>query len=411
MRFLHLGDLHIGKAVSNFSMADDQIYILDEICRIAEEEKADALLISGDIYDKEVPSARAVCIFDDFIVKISRIVSKIYIISGNHDSSDRLSFANRLLKHNGVYIAGDYNEDKPYELFTDEYGDVKIYMLPYLRHNEAIRISGGEGGSYGTAIWDIIKKTGASKGERNILMAHLFVTDGEKKPYLSESEFLPQNVGTIDSVDVSAFDCFNYVALGHLHRPQHIGRQTVRYSGSPLCYSRSEAQEYTVDSHDFSLKRTHSHTDNVSIEKSVPVVTMDGDGNVSIKLAPLVAEKQMLAIRGSINDICRAGLNRDLCRKNDYVYAVLTDEGILVNPIARLRSVFPNAMPPVFAALNNSEKDERLRASVDDEDMELSVGDLFKKYAAMIIGESINPQEEKFIDSIAQEQEKTEGEN
>ena len=236
MKLIHLSDLHIGKRVNEFSMIEDQEYILKQILKIIDNEAPDGVIIAGDVYDKSVPSAEAVELFDDFIVRLSKRDLPVYIISGNHDSPERLAFGNRLMVSSNIYFSSVYNgKTERFEL-ADEYGTTAIYMLPFVKPSHVRRFYPDDKiESYTDAIEVAVREMKINQGNRNIIITHQFVTGAER----SDSEDI--SVGGTDNVDASAFDSFDYVALGHIHRPQNVGSETIRYCGSPLKYSFSEA--------------------------------------------------------------------------------------------------------------------------------------------------------------------------
>ena len=218
MIFIHLSDLHIGKRVNEFSMIEDQEYILKQILNIIDGEAPDGVIIAGDVYDKPVPSAEAVELFDDFIVRLSKRDLPVYIISGNHDSPERLAFGNRLMASSGIHFSSVYNgKTERFEL-TDEFGTTAIYMLPFVKPSHVRRFYPDDKiESYTDAIEVAVREMHLNQDERNIIITHQFVTGAER----SDSEDI--SVGGTDNVDASAFDGFDYVALGHIHRPQNVG--------------------------------------------------------------------------------------------------------------------------------------------------------------------------------------------
>ena len=234
-----MADLHLGKRVNEFLMIDEQKHILNQIFEIAVNNKIDAVIIAGDIYDKTIPNNDAVILLDDFLTRLTLENIAVIIISGNHDSSERLNFGSRLMEKNDVYINGIFDGKLKKVVLNDEYGDINIYTLPFVKPAQVSAFyPDAEIKTYDNAVKYIIDNTYINTDERNILVAHQFVTSGTESPEHSESESI--SVGGIDNVDVSAFEKFDYVALGHLHKNQKIGRDTIRYSGSPLKYSFSE---------------------------------------------------------------------------------------------------------------------------------------------------------------------------
>jgi len=316
MKFFHLSDLHLGKRVNEFSMLEDQGDILQKIIVLAKENKPDAVLIAGDVYDKSMPIVEAVQLLDRFLVWLNELGIAVFIVSGNHDNAERVAFGAELLKNSSVHIVQSYNGKIAPITLSDGYGDINIWMLPYLKPSLVRRhFPDRDVITYSDAISAALSNANLDASARNVLIAHQFVTGA----VTSESEEI--SVGGSENVDSSIFDGFDYVALGHIHRPQQIGRETLRYSGTPLKYSFSEA----------------SHT------KSVTVVDMDGKGVITITELPLVPLRDMREIRGTYNEI----MNRNSYRgtnTEDYIHIVLTDEQDEPDAMAKLRNVYPNLM-------------------------------------------------------------------
>lgn len=223
MRLIHLSDLHLGKRVNEFSMLEDQEYILTKIINIVDNEKPDAVIIAGDVYDKSVPSAEAVELFDDFLVRLSKRHLKVVVVSGNHDSSERIAFGGRLMDANGIHISPVYHGEITPVTMEDEYGVLNVYMLPFLKPVNVRRFfPDAEISSYTDALRVAVNQLRINADERNILVTHQFVTGAVR----SDSEYI--SVGGTDNVDSSVFEGFDYVALGHIHRPQSVGKETVR---------------------------------------------------------------------------------------------------------------------------------------------------------------------------------------
>lgn len=319
MKLLHIADLHIGKRVNEFNMIDDQKHILEQILRITGDEKPEGILIAGDVYDKSQPSTEAVELLDDFLTKLIAFEQPVFMISGNHDSPERLSFGNRIMQKNGLYIAGSFENGLKKILLEDEYGIVNIYLLPFLKPAMVKPFFDQSIVSYDEAVRRLISTAQINEHERNILLVHQFVVNGAQQPERSESESL--SVGGLDNVDVSVFDAFDYVALGHLHRPQKIGRDTVRYAGSPLKYSFSEAHH----------------------QKSVTILELGVKDELSIKQLPLYPLRDLREIKGPIAELLRIGREEPESAE-DYIHATLTDEEEIYDAIGQLRQVYPNLM-------------------------------------------------------------------
>ena len=316
MKFFHLSDLHLGKRVNEFSMLEDQWDILQKIVVFAKEHKPDAVLIAGDVYDKSMPIVEAVQLLDRFLVWLNELGITVFIVSGNHDNAERVAFGAELLKNSSVHIVQSYNGKIAPVTLSDGYGDINIWMLPYLKPSLVRRhFPDKDIYTYSDAISAALSNANLDISARNVLIAHQFVTGA----ITSESEEI--SVGGSENVDSSIFDGFDYVALGHIHRPQQIGRETLRYSGTPLKYSFSEA----------------NHT------KSVTVVDMDGKGEIKITELPLAPLRDMREVRGTYNEI----MNRNSYRgtnTDDYIHIVLTDEQDEPDAISKLRNVYPNLM-------------------------------------------------------------------
>lgn len=320
MKFLHISDLHLGKRVNEFSMIEDQKYILKQILSIADNERADAVLIAGDVYDKPVPSAEAVQVFDRFLTELADRKVGVFVISGNHDSAERLSFGAQLMCGRGVYVAPVYDGTVSKIRMTDDYGELFIYLLPFLkpavvRHALLNEPDAQPPESYQEAVELALRRMDVDPKRRNILAAHQFVTGAGR----CESEEV--TVGGLDNIDAKVFDCFDYVALGHIHSPQSIGRETVRYCGTPLKYSFSEAGQ----------------------EKSVTVIEMKEKGRVELSTAPLVPLHELRILRGTYEEVMSKKFYQDM-DTDDYVKIVLTDEEDIPDGIRKLRVIYPNLM-------------------------------------------------------------------
>ncbi len=316
MKFVHLSDLHLGKRVNEFSMIEDQAYILTKILGIIREERPDGVLIAGDIYDKSVPSVEAVSLFDDFLKQLSRQQTQVFIISGNHDSPERLGFASELIALSGIHIAPAYDGMVCPVSLEDGYGTVNVYMLPFIKPvhvRSAFPEEKAE--SYTEAVSAAIAHMDIREGERNILIAHQFVTGAAR----CESEDI--SVGGLDNVDASVFDVFDYVALGHIHGPQQIGRESVRYCGTPLKYSFSEAKQC----------------------KSVTVAELKEKGNLGIRTVSLTPLRDLRELKGTYEELANRK-NYEGTSLEDYLHITLTDEEDIVDAVGKLRVIYPNLM-------------------------------------------------------------------
>ncbi len=316
MKIIHLSDLHIGKRVNEFSMIEDQEYILTKIINIIDNEKPQAVIIAGDVYDKSVPSAEAVQLFDDFLVRLAKREIKVFIISGNHDSAERIAFGGRLMGGSGIYLSPVYNGEITPVTLEDEKGEVDFFMLPFLKPANVRRFYPDEDiTTYTDAIRCVISNMDITESRRNILITHQFVTGASR----SDSEDI--SVGGSDNVDASVFDAFDYVALGHIHGPQSIGRDTIRYCGTPLKYSFSEKDH----------------------EKSVTVLELGAKGEAEIRTVPLTPKHDMREIKGTYEELTLKE-NYDGTDTDDYMHIILTDEEDVPDAMARLRVIYPNIM-------------------------------------------------------------------
>lgn len=316
MKLFHLSDLHIGKRYETTSLLEDQEYILLQILRHVDDEKPDAVLICGDVYDKSVPSAEAVALFDDFLCRLGKRRIPVLIISGNHDSPERLAFGGRLMEGAGIYLSPVYcGEVKPVTL-SDAYGDVRLWLLPFLKPAHVRRYyPDAQIESYTDALQLAIRNMNLDKADRNVLLTHQFVTGAQS----CESEEI--SVGGSDNVDASVFDDFDYVALGHIHGPQNIGTNRIRYCGTPLKYSFSEADHY----------------------KSVTVVELEGKGQLHLRTLPLVPKRDMRQIRGTFSEVTDKAFYSGTATE-DYLHIILTDEEDVPEAMGRLRVVYPNLL-------------------------------------------------------------------
>lgn len=323
MRLLHISDLHIGKRVNEFSMIEDQKYILRQILAIADDQQADGVMIAGDIYDKPVPSAEAVQVFDWFLTALADRGRQVYAVSGNHDSAERIAFGAQLMSGRGVFVSPVYQGETAVFSVQDAYGELCIYLLPFVK--PAVVRHALEGApdmdpnalpeSYQDAVRLAVERMGVDVRKRNVLIAHQFVTGAGR----CDSEEV--SVGGLDNVDADVFDVFDYVALGHIHSPQHLKRETVRYCGTPLKYSFSEAEQH----------------------KSVTVVELGEKGQVGISTVPLIPLHDMRRIRGTYLEVTARSFYQDMDTE-DYVQITLTDEEDIPDGLQKLRIIYPNLM-------------------------------------------------------------------
>lgn len=317
MKFLHLADLHLGKRVNGFSMLEDQAHILRQILAILDDEQPDGVLIAGDVYDKSVPSVEAVELLDGFLTELRARGVPVLLISGNHDSPERLAFGGRVMDSCGIHISPVYDGALAPVTLHDEFGPVHVWLLPFVKPAHVRRwFPDADIESYTDAVAEAVAHMDIDTAARNVLVTHQFVTGGAR----SGSEEL--SVGGTDNVDSGVFAPFDYVALGHLHGAQHIGRETIRYAGSPLKYSFSEARQH----------------------KSVTVVTLGEKGNVQVRTVALTPLRELREIRGSYDELTARSFYEHTTYRSDYLHLILTDEQDVFDAMSRLRTIYPYLM-------------------------------------------------------------------
>lgn len=316
MKIMHLSDLHIGKKVNEYSMLQDQIYILKEILQIIDDEKVETVIIAGDVYDRSLPPNEALELFDEFLYQLSGRNANVFVISGNHDSPERISYGGRMMTENKIFLSPVYDGNvKPITL-NDDYGEVNFYLLPFVRPADIRRYFPDENiENYTDAVKVAIDNMNVDFSERNILVTHQFVTGAE----LSESEDII--VGGTDNVSDEVFDGFDYVALGHIHREQTVGKDNIRYCGTPLKYSFSEAKNI----------------------KSVTILDFNDKGNIEYSKIPLTPFRDMREIRGTYYELTLKS-SYESTNTEDYLHITLTDEEDIPDAIGKLRSIYPNIM-------------------------------------------------------------------
>lgn len=317
MKFLHLADLHLGKRVNGFSMLEDQAHILRQILAILDDEQPDGVLIAGDVYDKSVPSVEAVELLDGFLTELRTRGVPVLLISGNHDSPERLAFGGRVMDSCGIHISPVYDGALAPVTLQDAFGPVHVWLLPFVKPAHVRRwFPDADIESYTDAVAEAIAHMDIDTAARNVLVTHQFVTGGTR----SGSEEL--SVGGTDNVDSGVFAPFDYVALGHLHGAQHIGRETIRYAGSPLKYSFSEARQH----------------------KSVTVVTLGEKGDVQVRTVALTPLRELREIRGSYDELTARSFYEHTTYRSDYLHLILTDEQDVFDAMSRLRTIYPYLM-------------------------------------------------------------------
>lgn len=317
MKFLHLADLHLGKRVNGFSMLEDQAHILRQILAILDDEQPDGVLIAGDVYDKSVPSVEAVELLDGFLTELRARGVPVLLISGNHDSPERLAFGGRVMDSCGIHISPVYDGALAPVTLQDAFGPVHVWLLPFVKPAHVRRwFPDADIESYTDAVAEAVAHMDIDTAARNVLVTHQFVTGGAR----SGSEEL--SVGGTDNVDSGVFAPFDYVALGHLHGAQHIGRETIRYAGSPLKYSFSEARQH----------------------KSVTVVTLGEKGDVQVRTVALTPLRELREIRGSYDELTARSFYEHTTYRSDYLHLILTDEQDVFDAMSRLRTIYPYLM-------------------------------------------------------------------
>lgn len=385
MKIMHTGDWHIGKVVNEFHMTEDQEFVLNEIIDMIKEEKPDVLVIAGDLYDRSVAPVEAVELLDRVFNKILiELGTPIIAVAGNHDSPERLSFGSEILKSRGLYIEGILKKDVRKVVLKDEYGSVNFYLVPYAdpavvrdifkndnikNHDNAMK-----------AIIEVINKK-IDLNERNVLVTHGFVR-GEGEAELSDSE-RPLSIGGTDCVNVKYFEEFNYTALGHLHGPQKVTCEKIRYSGSIMKYSFSEVRQ----------------------KKSVTIVNIDEHGNADISLKYLHPKKDMRIIKGEINNLLDPEIYKH-ADTEDYISAILTDEGEIMDPVSRLRAVYPNIM--LISRESRMNRNEEAITSAGSGFQKKSKLELFKDFYENITGREFTEQKLQILSQVIEETEKSE---
>lgn len=323
MKIIHLADMHLGKILQEQSLIEDQEYMLNKIIELIKEQNIEAIVISGDIYDRSVPPTEAVNLLDTFLnIIIKELKKKVFIIAGNHDSKERLGFGNKIFENDGLYIESKYEGTIKKVQLEDEYGKLNIYMLPFIKPIEVRKYILEEQEntlSYDETMHKIIEKENIDESQRNIILTHQFVTAIGADVERTESEVV--SVGGLDNVDVSNFKQFDYVAIGHVHRPQKVGRDTARYAGTMLKYSFSE----------------------VNHKKTIPIIDFKEKGNIDIKLEELKPLRDMREIKGPIEELIKKE-NYEGENTEDYIRAIITNDEPVYDAIGKIRKIYPNVL-------------------------------------------------------------------
>lgn len=373
---MHLADLHLGKRVNGFSMMEDQEYILNRILEIMEEEQPDGLLIAGDVYDKTIPPAEAVRLMDDFLTAVAAKHVSVFLISGNHDSAERVAFGHQLMQGSGIWISPVYDGTIRHHTLEDRWGEVNIYLIPFLRPS-VVRsfFPDVEIEDYTDALRTIIEDLQVDTSRRNVVLAHQFVTAAGALPETCDSEQL--SVGGLDRVDGSVFSPFDYTALGHLHGPQRVGSETIRYAGSPLKYSFSELHQ----------------------KKSVTVAELRAKGETEIRQIPLQPRREMTELRGTFDEILEEARKKGELQM-DYYHMILTDETDVVDALSRLREYYPNIM-----LLDYDNRRTRSQKEVEQLDRveERTPGELFAALYEQQNGQEMDSDRKEYLDGLIRE--------
>ena len=381
MRLLHISDLHLGKRVNEYSMLEDQEYILRQILKTADKEQVEAVLIAGDVYDKQVPSAETVRLFDWFLTQLNSRKLPVFVIGGNHDSVERLSFGAQIMEESGVYLTQSYDGKVVPVRLEDEYGPVNLWMLPFLKPAMVKRFfPEQEIVTYQDALETVIGNMELNREERNLLIAHQFVTGAVTGGSEDSVEVF---VGGVENVDASVFADFDYVALGHIHRAQSAGGEQIRYSGTPLKYSFSEIRH----------------------EKSVTIAELKEKGSLTVHQVPLKPLHDMREIRGSYEELVLRE-NYQGTNLEDYLHVILTDENDIPDVIGRLRSIYPNIMKLDYDNQRTRRNQELMKeeAAVEQSPMEL-LGQFFSQQN----NQEMSPEQTEYARTLMETIRKEEG--
>ena len=384
MKLLHLGDLHIGRSLGEFDLYEDQAYILEQILGIIREREVDALLIAGDVYDKSVPSEAAVQLLDAFLGKLAAQHVNTYLISGNHDSDERLNFGSRLFETSGIHIVSKFDGKMKEYTLEDAYGEVHIWLLPFVKASQVRHFyPEAEIASYDDAVRTVIANSGVDFQKRNVLVAHQFVTGGKREedgPELAGSEGVAvQNVGLVEQISAGSMVDFDYVALGHIHSPQRVGSDHIRYAGSPLKYSLAEANHH----------------------KSVPLITLGekvGEEYApEIELIPLKPMRDVRHIKGTMKQLLA---KENVVEPNDFIYATLTDEEIVNDAMGIFQQTYPNTVKIDY---KNSHTQALEQMDAADSAEHKSFDELIGEFYRMAYGCEMSEEERELMRVVARE--------
>lgn len=377
MKFLHLGDLHIGRLLGDFDLIEDQKYILEQIIDAAEKNEADALLIAGDVYDKSVPSESAVKLFDHFLSQLAERNIKAFIISGNHDSEERMNFGSSLFTANNIFISAKYEGKLRKQTVEDADGIINIYLMPFIKASQVRHFYPEEEiKNYDDAVRVVLKKENINPEERNILVAHQFVVGATAEPQLGGSESAGvQNVGLVEKIGSDCFADFDYVALGHIHSAQKVERREIRYAGSPLKYSLSEAGN----------------------DKVFTIVEIGKKGAVDIRLEPLHPLRDLRHLKGRMEQLLS---KENISSPDDFIYATLTDEEIIDNAMGIFQQYYPNT---VRIEYDNSHTKELQQVDVTQAAEQKTFSEMITDFYRLVYGCDMSEEELKVMKEVAGE--------
>ena len=378
VKLLHVGDLHIGKSLFKFDLIEDQKYILQQIVNAAEKHHVDAVLLAGDIYDTSQPAEKAVNLLDWFLRELAQIKVKTFMISGNHDSDVRLNFGKSFFAKENIYIGAVFDGKLGKYTLEDEQGTVNIYLLPFIKASHVKQyFPEAEINDYSEAVAQVIEDAAIDTSERNVIVAHQFVAGSNLStpPELAGSEGTGTiSVGLVEQVKTEVFADFDYVALGHIHSPQQVGRSEVRYAGSILKYSDKDTKH----------------------EKSLPLITLGKKGEVKIELLPLKPLRDVRHIKGCMKEIIA---KENLKDTDDYVYVTLQDEDYINDAMSIIQQYYPHAI--------NLDYDNQHTRSMEQVEASQQEERSFKEIAAdfyqQIFGEEITPEEMEILEAAARE--------
>ena len=378
MKFLHMSDLHIGKTVNGFSMIEEQKNAFKQVMGYIKAESPSAVIISGDIYDRAIPGVESVSVFDDFLTDLAHEDVALLLISGNHDSPERLSYASRLLSEKRLFFYGAFDGTAHKVVLTDEYGEVNFWLLPFIKPSSLYGMFGEkEIETYDDSVAAVLENENIDYSGRNVLVSHQFYTKAGVVPVRSESELNP--VGGLDAVNADLIEKFDYAALGHLHGKQGVGSDHIRYSGSPIKYSFSEWRQ----------------------EKSVSIVEIGKKGDLKIKNLPLVPLHDMREIKGKLNDLLKDGPSSP-ANNEDYLRVILTDEEEIIYPRDKLRSVYPNIMSLGFENSRTDINIEKIETDIESI-KNLSPYKLFGQFFLEIRGSVMSAEQAAIVRDLLEE--------